>query len=90
VSAATTSGELHAADLVVLSHLRWYWVWQRPQHLISRLSKGRRTRSSNAAAPLCLQITAGRLSASAVELAPDYRVGRRPDRLWSLRRWRCG
>jgi glycosyltransferase involved in cell wall biosynthesis len=33
---------LHAADLVVLSHLRWNWVWQRPQHLISRLSQGRR------------------------------------------------
>jgi glycosyltransferase involved in cell wall biosynthesis len=27
-------------DLVVLSHLRWNWVWQRPQHLISRLSSG--------------------------------------------------
>jgi glycosyltransferase involved in cell wall biosynthesis len=29
-------------DLVVLSHLRWTWVWQRPQHLISRLAGGRR------------------------------------------------
>ncbi len=28
-------------DLVVLSHLRWDWVWQRPQHLISRLGAGR-------------------------------------------------
>ena len=27
--------------LVVLSHLRWTWVWQRPQHLISRLAAGR-------------------------------------------------
>ena len=26
-------------DLVVLSHLRWTFVWQRPQHLISRISK---------------------------------------------------
>jgi glycosyltransferase involved in cell wall biosynthesis len=34
---------LDDADLVVLSHLRWDWVWQRPQHLISRLGKGRRT-----------------------------------------------
>ena len=25
-------------DLVVLSHLRWSWVWQRPQHLVSRLA----------------------------------------------------
>jgi glycosyltransferase involved in cell wall biosynthesis len=30
-------------DLVVLSHLRWDWVWQRPQHLVSRLGRGRRT-----------------------------------------------
>ncbi len=28
-------------DLVVLSHLRWDWVWQRPQHLVSRLGAGR-------------------------------------------------
>ena len=32
-----------SGDLVVLSHLRWVWVWQRPQHLISRLAKARRT-----------------------------------------------
>src|SRR5437764_12228953 len=29
--------------LVVLSHLRWTWVWQRPQHLISRLASPGRT-----------------------------------------------
>ncbi|MEE6296345.1 glycosyltransferase [Georgenia wangjunii] len=28
-------------DLVVLSHLRWSWVWQRPQHLVSRLAAAR-------------------------------------------------
>jgi beta-glucosidase/6-phospho-beta-glucosidase/beta-galactosidase/glycosyltransferase involved in cell wall biosynthesis len=38
----------HVPDLVVLSHLRWPWVWQRPQHVVSRLAKerassGRRT-----------------------------------------------
>ena len=32
-----------APDLVVLSHLRWIFVWQRPQHLISRLARGRPT-----------------------------------------------
>ncbi|HEX9992425.1 MAG TPA: glycosyltransferase [Acidimicrobiales bacterium] len=26
-------------ELVVLSHLRWTWVWQRPQHLVSRLGR---------------------------------------------------
>lgn len=30
-------------ELVVFSHLPWDFVWQRPQHLISRLSQGRRT-----------------------------------------------
>src|SRR5688500_10318046 len=24
-------------ELIVLSHLRWDWVWQRPQQLVSRL-----------------------------------------------------
>ncbi|WP_127571199.1 glycosyltransferase [Georgenia faecalis] len=28
-------------DLVVISHLRWVWVWQRPQHLVSRLARAR-------------------------------------------------
>jgi glycosyltransferase involved in cell wall biosynthesis len=31
------------AELVVLSHLRWTFVWQRPQHIISRLASDRRT-----------------------------------------------
>ena len=30
-------------DLVVLSHLRWTFVWQRPQHIVSRLAGERRT-----------------------------------------------
>ena len=29
-------------DLVVLSHLRWDFVWQRPQQILSRLAKNRR------------------------------------------------
>jgi glycosyltransferase involved in cell wall biosynthesis len=29
------------ADLVVLSHLRWNWVWQRPQHLVARFAAQR-------------------------------------------------
>jgi glycosyltransferase involved in cell wall biosynthesis len=32
-----------APELIVLSHLRWLWVWQRPQHLVSRLAQDRRT-----------------------------------------------
>jgi glycosyltransferase involved in cell wall biosynthesis len=30
-------------ELVVFSHLPWTFVWQRPQHLISRLGRGRAT-----------------------------------------------
>lgn len=31
------------APLLVFSHLRWNFVWQRPQHLVSRFAKGRPT-----------------------------------------------
>ena len=31
----------HVPDLVVLSHLRWPWVWQRPHHLVQRLAADR-------------------------------------------------
>ncbi len=33
----------NGAELVVLSHLRWTFVWQRPQQLVSRLAAERRT-----------------------------------------------
>jgi len=29
-------------DLICLSHLRWDFVWQRPQHLMSRFARDRR------------------------------------------------
>ncbi|MGW0364738.1 family 1 glycosylhydrolase [Streptomyces sp. NPDC002990] len=34
------------SDLVVLSHLRWVWVWQRPQQLVSRLAWARADRGA--------------------------------------------
>jgi len=37
----TTPAPSPSPDLVVLSHLRWPWVWQRPQHLVSRLARRR-------------------------------------------------
>jgi glycosyltransferase involved in cell wall biosynthesis len=46
VPGAPTTGECAGAsepDLVVLSHLPWTWVWQRPQHLVSRIGARRRT-----------------------------------------------
>lgn len=30
------------ADIICLSHLRWHFVYQRPQHLLSRCAKGKR------------------------------------------------
>ena len=32
----------HTPDLVVFCHLRWNFVWQRPQHLLSRFSRQHR------------------------------------------------
>jgi glycosyltransferase involved in cell wall biosynthesis len=40
-SRPTATSPTRGPDLVVLSHLRWPWVWQRPQHLISRLARRR-------------------------------------------------
>jgi UDP-galactopyranose mutase len=37
-----STGELCAPDLVCFSHLRWDFVYQRPQHLLSRAAKDRR------------------------------------------------
>ncbi len=53
------------SELIVLSHLRWDWVWQRPQQLISRLARGRRTvfveepRPADIAAPTLRTADAG-------------------------------
>lgn len=38
----TTSTYQHQPDIVCLSHLRWNFVFQRPQHLMSRFAKDRR------------------------------------------------
>jgi UDP-galactopyranose mutase len=42
VNAAQKSAQNFEADLVCLSHLRWDFVYQRPQHLLSRCAKQRR------------------------------------------------
>src|SRR5438045_3590661 len=38
----SATGELCPPDLVCFSHLRWDFVYQRPQHLLSRAAKDRR------------------------------------------------
>jgi glycosyltransferase involved in cell wall biosynthesis len=43
LSTRLPAGAFVQPELVVLSHLRWTFVWQRPQHLISRLASERRT-----------------------------------------------
>ena len=37
-----TAGHVGLADLICLSHLRWNFVFQRPQHLITRFARERR------------------------------------------------
>ena len=39
---AIKTASQNGTDLVCLSHLRWDFVYQRPQHLLSRFAKGRR------------------------------------------------
>ena len=41
VTVAASDRKSSIPDLVVLSHLRWPWVWQRPQHVVSRLARER-------------------------------------------------
>jgi len=42
-----TSGEgTQMPDLLVISHLRWNWVWQRPQHIVSRMAAHRSHRGA--------------------------------------------
>ncbi|HEY0100986.1 MAG TPA: glycosyltransferase family 1 protein [Pyrinomonadaceae bacterium] len=41
-SAQVAASQDFEADLVCLSHLRWDFVYQRPQHLLSRCAKARR------------------------------------------------
>lgn len=42
LTASTSRKENYSADLICVSHLRWDFVYQRPQHLLSRAARGRR------------------------------------------------
>jgi glycosyltransferase involved in cell wall biosynthesis len=58
------------ADLVVLSHLRWDWVWQRPQHLVSRFAAGRARAGASTwfvEEPLFADVSSARLDAERVD-----------------------
>lgn len=39
---SSTANDVYKTDLVCLSHLRWDFVYQRPQHLMSRFARGQR------------------------------------------------
>jgi hypothetical protein len=39
LEAGTTGRGVHPRALVCFSHLRWDFVWQRPQHLLSRFGR---------------------------------------------------
>ncbi|HVF06521.1 MAG TPA: glycosyltransferase [Frankiaceae bacterium] len=67
-----------ADELVVLSHLRWDWVFQRPQHLISRMGRGRRTwfveeplAVADATAPRLVTLDAGAVTRVWLEVPGD-------------------
>ncbi|HYY11145.1 MAG TPA: glycosyltransferase [Kineosporiaceae bacterium] len=45
-SAAARTAPRPDGDLVVLSHLRWQFVWQRPQHLVTRITAARADRGA--------------------------------------------
>ena len=45
------------SELVVLSHLRWVFVWQRPQHVISRLAVSRSRRTWFVEEPLAANVS---------------------------------
>jgi glycosyltransferase involved in cell wall biosynthesis len=78
---------VHASEreeLVVLSHLRWDWVWQRPQHLISRVGRGRRVwfveepvPAAGAAAPRLVTVESGPVTRVWLEVpgTPGTHVG---------------
>ncbi|HUR13317.1 MAG TPA: glycosyltransferase [Mycobacteriales bacterium] len=74
------SSEVESADLIVLSHLRWDWVWQRPQHLISRLSRDRHTwfveepRHGDVTSPQLVTQDAGCVTRVWLELPPEEAV----------------
>jgi glycosyltransferase involved in cell wall biosynthesis/beta-glucosidase/6-phospho-beta-glucosidase/beta-galactosidase len=67
---ATTAA--HAPDLVVVSHLRWTWVWQRPQHLVSRFAA---TRAEHGARTWFVEEPMPSLEVDAPELRSEERDG---------------
>ncbi len=82
---------LESAELVVLSHLRWDWVWQRPQHLISRLAKGRRTwfvetpRTADVPSPRLRTVQSGAVTRVWMEVPEDTALA-----AWSTAQARAG
>jgi UDP-galactopyranose mutase len=59
-------------DLVVASHLRWNFVWQRPQQLISRLARDRRVLFVEE--PILVDPANNELGPSLEEVAPNVMV----------------
>lgn len=80
VSTAAPAG---APDLVVFSHVRWSWVWQRPQQLISRLATTSHTWfieepliDTSLDAPCMTWSTSGQVTVGCLHLpGPQRRVG---------------
>jgi glycosyltransferase involved in cell wall biosynthesis len=67
-------------DLIVFSHLRWTWVWQRPQHLVSRLAPGRKVwfveepMQSSVSTPTLRTMTCGDIARIWLDLPDEHRA----------------
>jgi glycosyltransferase involved in cell wall biosynthesis len=74
-AAATELTNIHADNypIIVHSHLRWDWVWQRPQQFLSRLSQQHRVLFIEAPAP-CAKVASSRASLREVSDYPNILV----------------
>ena len=89
-AAATEPAKIHENNypIIVHSHLRWDWVWQRPQQFLSRLSKKHRILFIEAPYP-CDQTSAARVTLRDVSDYPNIIVlqMRMPAARWSDGAW---
>lgn len=81
--------QIDAGDLLVFSHLRWDFVFQRPQHVLSRMSKSRRVfffeePEHSESGEVRLQM---RQEEGVTVVVPQLPVGLSDERSWHLLRY---
>ena len=84
----TSPGQDFSYPIIVHSHLRWDWVWQRPQQFISRLARRHRVLFVEGPTP-CDGVTRAELSLRDVVEHPNVVVVqmRMPARRWPDAAW---